>query len=98
MKISINDTELFTLTETQLKVLRDDIPNEIFEAEIKRRITYYPIHKCEQNFKRMKARWEPILASRKLSIPPDEEEFAQLVFSQPDYKDRSARDLEAKLK
>ena len=97
MKISINDTELFTLTETQLKVLKDDIPNETFEEDIKRRIIYYPIHKCEQNFKRMKARWEPILASRELSIPIDEEELAQLIFAQPDYKDRSARDLESKI-
>jgi hypothetical protein len=40
--------------------------------------------------------WEPKLAARGVeSIPTNKDAFAALVFSQPDYLDRKARDLAA---
>ncbi len=93
MKISVDDQECFTLSETQKKVIQNDIHSEIFEDDMKRRLHYILTHKYEQCFKRLKAEWEPkIAASGAKSIPLDPEEFAEVVFAHPEYKNRSQRD------
>ena len=98
MKIKVDEKDLFELTETQKSVLKNDIKSEIFEEDIKRRLFYIVNHKYEQCFKRLKAEWEPKLAAKGLeSIPTDKDAFAQLVFSQPEYKDRSDREAEIKI-
>lgn len=93
MKISINDQEIFTLTETQKKVIQNDIPSEIFDEDMKRRIRWVILdEKYKKCFERLKKEWEPRLkANGVTSIPLDEEAFAELVFSQPNYKSRSQR-------
>ena len=97
MKIKVNDTELFELTDMQKKVLQNDIPKEIFEEDVKRRLFYIINHKYEQCFKRLKNEWEPKLAAKGVaSIPTDKDAFAQLVFDQPEYEDRSKRDKKIK--
>lgn len=93
MKISVNDTEVFSLSETQKKVIQNDINADIFDADMMRRLEYILMHKYEECFKRLKNEWEPKLkASGVTSVPLDEAAFAQLVFAQPEYKDRKARD------
>lgn len=95
MKVQVDGKDLFELTEIQKSVIKNDIKSEIFEEDIKRRLFYIIDHKYRQSFKRLKAEWEPRLAKAGIaSIPTDKDAFAQLVFSQPDYKDRSARDAE----
>lgn len=42
----------------------------------------------------MKKHWLPILQERNIAIPEDNTEFAELVFSQPDYKSRAEREAE----
>ena len=94
MKISINDKECFTLLETQKKVIQNDIPSEIFEEDMARRLKWVLVdEKYQKCFERLKKEWEPKLAaSGAKSIPTDKDEFAEMVFAHPDYKDRSARD------
>lgn len=93
MKISVNDTELFTLTETQKKVIKNDISEDIFDNDMKRRLNWVLMHKYEQCFKRLKQEWDPKLkANGVTSIPLDEDAYAQLVFAQPNYKSRTQRD------
>lgn len=93
MKISVDNKEIFSLSETQKKVIMNDISSEIFEEDMHRRLCYILTHKYEQCFKRLKEEWEPKLKANGLrSIPTDEEEFAKLVFSQANYKDRKIRD------
>jgi len=95
MIVKVGDKVLFTLTDIQKKVLKNDIKSEIFEEDMKRRLFYIINHKYEQCYKRLKQEWEPKLAARGVqSIPTDKDAFAQLVFSQEDYKDRAARDAE----
>ena len=54
-------------------------------------------HKYERCFERLKKEWDKKLIDNGVkSMPTDPDEYAQLVFSQPNYKDRKARDLEAK--
>lgn len=97
MKISVDDQELFSLSDIQKKVIKNDIKEEIFEDDMKRRIQYILMHKYEQCFKRLKEEWEPKLAASGIeSIPTNPDSFAQLVFSQQDYKSRSAREISSK--
>lgn len=92
MKISFNDQELFTLNETQKKVIMNDIPSDTFEDDMKRRLQYIIMHKYEECFKRLKKEWEPKLKENGVdSIPLDPDKFAELVFAQPNYKNRSQR-------
>lgn len=54
-------------------------------------------HKYERCFERLKKAWIPKLANRGiLSIPSDDDQLAQLIFSQEDYRDRSQRMAEGK--
>jgi hypothetical protein len=93
MKISVNDKELFTLTETQKKVIKNDIHDEIFDEDMKRRLHYILTHKYERCLERLKKEWEPKLKERGIDmIPTNEERFAELVFSQEDYQNRSKRE------
>jgi hypothetical protein len=92
MKISVDDKELFKLSETQKKVIKNDIQEEIFEEDMKRRLQYILTHKYERCFERLKSEWEPRLAAKGIPmIPTNPDAFAELVFSQPEYKNRSKR-------
>lgn len=95
MKVSVNDQELFTLTEIQKKVIQNDIPSETFDEDMKRRLRWILLdEKYRKCFERMKKEWEPKLAERGVAmLPTDPDAFAQLVFSQPDYKNRSQREM-----
>jgi hypothetical protein len=96
MKIYLNEFEVLELNETQLAVIANDIPTLQLEDDLKRRLSYIVTSKYDACFDRLFKEWFPKLAARGVaSIPTDKEAFAQLVFSQPDYKDRSTRDAEA---
>ena len=96
MKVSVNcqcPDALFKLNETQCKVICNDVHEDVFDADMKRRLEYILVHKYEQCFKRLKEEWEPKLAaSGAKSIPTDKDEFAQEVFKLPEYKNRKARE------
>lgn len=93
MKISVDDVELYTLTTHQKDVLKYDIPSEIFDADLEARLNWVLTHLYEQSLKRLKKVWDPILTDREITIPVDPVEYADVVFAQPDYEDRSARIL-----
>lgn len=93
MKISVNDQELLTLSETKKKVICDQLYADELEADLKRRIEWVLMHKYEQCFKRLKEEWDPKLAANGIEmIPTHPDLYAELVFSQPNYKDRRARE------
>ena len=96
MKIQVDGKKVLELNETQKKVICNDIPDEIFVSDMERRAAYIIQHKYEQCFSRLKKEWEPKLKGRVQSFPADDDAFAQLVFSQPDYKSRSKREAESK--
>lgn len=96
MKISVDDQELFSLSETQKRVIKNDIDEDIFEEDMKRRLHYILDHKYQRCFERLKQEWEPKLAaSGARSIPTDKDEFAQMVFAHPEYRDRKNREPKA---
>lgn len=95
MKISVDDIELFTLSEHQQLVIQDQISSIIFDADMKRRLQYILIHCYEQCFENLKKTWDQKLVLNGIaSIPTDPTAYAALVFAQPNYKDRAARDAE----
>ena len=94
MKISVNDQELFTLSETQKKVIKNDIHGDEFDSDMKRRLHYILTHKYERCLERLKLEWMPKLKDRIESIPTNDEALAQIIFSQPDYKGRKERQIE----
>lgn len=92
MKISVDDQELFRLSETQKKVIKNDISDDVFDEDMKRRLKYILMSKYEECFKRLKNEWEPRLKSKGVaSIPLDEDAFAELIFSQPEYQSKHQR-------
>lgn len=93
MKISVDDVEVYTLSDHQMDVIKDSIPRDIFDADMKRRLQWILLdNKYKQSFNRLQKEWDPILQTRYESIPTDPTEYADLVFEQTDYKDRQDRD------
>ncbi len=98
MKVSVDGVELFTLSETQKKVIQNEIPLEIFEEDMKRRLQWVLVdQKYRKCFETLKKEWEPKLVERGVEmLPANPDSFAELVFAQPDYKNRSVREAEVK--
>lgn len=90
-KISVNDIELYTLNEADLKVLAHDIDRDILEEDLKRRLDWVLKHKLGTVFTQLIKEWAPILQARDIQIPEDPYEAANLIFAQEDYKDRHDR-------
>lgn len=96
MKISVDGKELFALSDIQKKVICNDINDDIFDEDMKRRLNWVLMHKYEQCFLRLKAEWDKKLIENGVdSIPTNPDKYADLVFSQQNYKCRKDRDLEA---
>lgn len=91
MKVSVNNIDLFTLNETQKQVIKHFIHADAFDEDMRRRLEYIIKHKYEQCYKRLKEEWDPkLIANGVKSVPTDPDAYAQLVFSQSNYKDRKA--------
>ena len=91
MKIQINGKKVFELTEIQKKVIQNDIPQEIFDKDMERRVKWVIEHKYQQCFKRLKEEWEPKLKNKVESFPSNDKEFAQLIFEQEEYESRTQK-------
>lgn len=92
MKISVDDKELFTLTDIQKKVIMNDIHESIFDEDMKRRLQYILMHKYEECFKRLKSEWDERLVKVVDSVPTNPDKYAELVFSQSDYRSKAQRE------
>jgi hypothetical protein len=97
MKVSVDDKELFTLSDTQKRVIMDNVRSEIFEEDMKRRLQWVLMHKYEQCYEDLKKEWDPKLKNDGVAmIPLNPDAYAQLVFSRPSYMSRSERDATEK--
>jgi hypothetical protein len=67
---------------------------------MKRRLYFILIdEKLNKCFERLKAEWQPKLVERGVDmIPTNKEAFAELVFAQPDYQNRTQRDADEEAK
>jgi hypothetical protein len=93
MKFSIDDKVVFELSGIQEKVLKDNIFSEEFEKTMGERIKWVIERKYDASFTHLKKEWMHKLYEAGVeSVPLNDEKFAKLVFSQPNYKARSERD------
>ena len=89
--VCIDDQEAFRVSPLHKRMIKfsgEQDPDEYLMARMK----WILPHKYERCLERLRLEWEPRLAKQNKAIPLDDDEFAELVFSQPDYMDRSARD------
>lgn len=95
--IYVDGIECFKFNETKKRLLKSCVARNCDCLEwMKEKLSWILQHKYERCYERLRREWEPKLAERGLkSIPIDEEDFAELVFSQPDYKNRSQREKES---
>lgn len=94
MKIQVDGKTVYELSETQKKVIKNDIPDEIFQEDIERRVRYIVEHKYERCMERLKAEWTPRLAQVHQSLPTNNDQLAEVIFAQREYKRRSQREKE----
>ena len=93
MKISVNDQELYTLTETQKKVIMNDIHADIFKDDMKRRLHYIVMDRIyKKSMEKMRKDWDQQLRANGVkSFPVDNDAYADLVLKQPQYRDYKSR-------
>ena len=95
MKIKFNDAIILDISETMKKVILHDIQENDLTEHLVHRIQHSVMHKYEACFERLKSEWDKKLADRGIDmIPTNRDKYAELVFSQPDYKGRTEREKE----
>lgn len=96
MSNPVIDAPGFTLQEWQKRVIQNDIRMDIFEEDMERRRKMGLLNeKYIQCMRRLRQEWEPKIRDAGIpNIPSEDSDFASMVFSHPDYKNRSQRDLE----
>ena len=93
LTVSVDGVPLYRLTDLQEQVIRNDIPTELLAADLRRRLEWVLMHKYAQSMARLRKEWMPLLAANGVTeVPLDDDAFATLVFEQPNYLDRTARD------
>ena len=84
MQILLDGNLVSELSDVQKKVIANDINEDLLESDIGNRLNYILNHKYQQSMKRLRSEWMPKLKSNGVkSVPLDDDEFASLVFSQP---------------
>ena len=92
MKVTVDGVEILHLEPVHEDIIKHEIPSEIFEEDMIRRLKWVVMRKYEQCFNKMKEEWDPKLEAAGVeSIPVDKDAYAQLVFAQADYKAKDAR-------
>lgn len=94
MKVKVDDEIILEIKEWHLKLLKNDIYEEILEDDIKRRIKWIIEHKLERCFGRFQEEWLEKLRNDSSinSIPTSKEDFVNLVTARKDYKNRSQKE------
>lgn len=94
MKVSVNDQELFTLSDTQKRVICNEIHEDVLDEDMKRRLQWVLMHKYDNCFEALKREWDPKLKGEGIdSVPTDPDSYAELIFSLPSYRSRKQRDM-----
>lgn len=98
MKITVDGIDLFELSETQSNVIKYFIKDSEFEDDMKRRLEWVITHKYDECFKDLKSEWDIKLSENGVVIiPTDKDSYAELVFSQSNYKNAQQRSEESSI-
>lgn len=97
MKISLDDEVILNFSETQKKIFQNETDASAFNEKMKAMLKHFFSQDYSHCFSNLKREWEPKLVARGFEmLPAIPEKFAELVFSQPDYRNKSQRDAETK--
>lgn len=92
MKISINDQEVFTLTEIQKQVIANDIPLDALEDDLKRRVVWRVDKNMNILCRIFIAEWLPKLKEAGMQNKPKTmDDLITAVKAHIDYKDMDKR-------
>ena len=92
MKFYVDDELVYELTDDMKKVIMNDIEEELFVADMKRRVKYIIEHKYQRCLSRLKDEWMPKLKDMGVTkIPVDDEELSRVFTRHPKFKNKSAR-------
>lgn len=94
MEISVNGQVIFTIDEHTEQVIKSDIPAEIFEEDMIRRLKWIIQEKYKGCIRRMRETYEPQLIANNIKPDYDNDIFANQVFALPTYKDGSTKRAE----
>lgn len=96
MKLQVDNQDVFELQPWQEAVIKNDIKDEEFIDDMKRRARYIWEHKFEKCYERFEKEWlEKLRTDQSIqNIPTSKEAFVNLVISRSDYKNRSQREVE----
>lgn len=97
-EVKVNNQTIFSLAQWEMDVICNDINVADLETDLKRRLEWVLRHKAEQCYAHLEKEWMEKLRTDPAvqSIPKSKEAFVALVRARSDYKDRAAKDLEAK--
>lgn len=97
ISVHVDDQPLMQITPTHKKIWKRETKKEKVHDQMKEDLKWILTHKYERCMQRLRLEWEPKLASRGYDmLPVDNDAFAELVFAQSDYKNRTERDALAK--
>lgn len=95
MKIKVDNDVVFEYKDWQINVIKHDVRDELFEEYIKTRLTGFLRQLHDKSFARLKQEWNSKLLENWVSdLPINDEEYAKLVFSQPNYMNRNQIEAE----
>jgi hypothetical protein len=95
MKVILDGILLFEITETEKKLFEYYIKADDFREEISRRLRWVFDENIKDISQRMRSEWDKKLEENgATALPIKLDDYVSLVTSQPNYKDRSARQAE----
>lgn len=94
MKIRLNEEVIYQVSEFERKVLEDFFNALDLEDHIKKGLVWNIQSLCNNSKQNLKNQWMPLLFKRYKSIPTDDEELINLIFEQPDYRNKYQMDFE----
>lgn len=98
MQITVDGEDLYEITDIDMEILAYMLPSATLDAECKRRIEWIMKHKITRCYVNLRNDWMPILQKDPdvREVPLDDEAFFNMIKVRPDYKDRDAKDADAK--
>ena len=86
MKFYVDSVCVLELSPVQEQILLSGIPADVFVPTMEQKVVWVINQGITGSFDNLFNKWLPILQTRYDSLPSRSEPFAELVFSQPDYK------------
>lgn len=87
MQFKVDDEVVYELTEDQIKILYSNISEDVFVADMKRRVRWVIENKLKNVTKELNAKWREKLATDNQMLPSSEEELAKMIIAHPEYED-----------